>query len=74
MGKDADARGLAIDTFIAGVENGTVDISTLTETLVKLSDRERHKEFFRNAKAANVVRELQKDFDRCFSDKSNSKY
>lgn len=40
VGKDADARGLAIDALIAGIENGCVDISLLSETLVKLSDGE----------------------------------
>lgn len=40
VGKDTDARGLAIDALIAGVENGCVDINLLTETLVKLSNGE----------------------------------
>ena len=40
VGKDADARGLAIDALIAGIENGCVDIDTLTGTLVKLSEGE----------------------------------
>ena len=38
IGKDADARGLAIDALIAGIENGCLDIDRLSETLVKLSD------------------------------------
>ena len=38
VGKDADARGLAIDALVAGTENGCLDVSTLAETLIKLSD------------------------------------
>ncbi len=40
VGKDADARGLAIDALIAGVENGCTDIELLSETLVRLSNGE----------------------------------
>lgn len=37
-GKDADARGLAIDAFIEGVENCSLDVETIAKILVQLSE------------------------------------
>ena len=38
-GKDADSRGLAIDAFIEGVDNRCLDVQTISQVLIKLSER-----------------------------------
>ncbi|MCH9699012.1 MAG: hypothetical protein K0U68_12995 [Gammaproteobacteria bacterium] len=38
IGKDADCKGLAIDAMIAGIENGCLDIETLSTILVRLTE------------------------------------